>query len=269
MIVSWNVDGYTKDIHEWLKLLITVSHPDVIFLSETKKSITELTSMLNELTDYHIIINAHIPCNWHGVVMLINKKHQYEQIVVKMGIPTRKDTKCDEAATGRVIVVKINDTSGDRQGLYIVGSYTPNSGRSELNKLDYRVKVWDPAFQQLLEQYRRLGPTVWMGDINVALDPIDVSNPKSMARYAGFTPQERANFKHLLDSGEWIDIWRQQNPADKLYTWRGYNNKKDYGMRLDNIVISKSLLNRVKNAFVVGNSPQTSDHVPIGLYVTL
>lgn len=262
MVLSWNVDCYTYDIHLWLSSLIQGSHPDVIFLSETKKKEKDLAPLLEAFTDYNVIINTHDPARWHGVAMLIRKDHSYRQIPVRMNIPTRSDSKDTEASTGRIIIICLN------KELYIVGSYTPNSGRGDKIKLDYRTKTWDPTFFNILDQLRSFGPTMWIGDINVALDDIDVSNPKIMCKYAGFTPEERANFRSLLETGNWIDLWRYQHPTDRMYTWCGAPPRPNYGLRLDNIVVSKSLLPSMMNTFTIKDGvPLSSDHIVIGAYV--
>jgi exodeoxyribonuclease-3 len=264
-LVSWNVDNYNDDIHKWLSLLISLNKPDIIFLSEIKKDPNVILSFFSVFTEYNYIINSNIPSKWHGVAMLIRKDHSYEQIQINMGIHSRKDTQDKEAATGRVIAVRIGTNSNK---INIIGSYTPNSGRTDQEKLNYRVNIWDPAFARILENLRSQGPTLWMGDINVALNDIDVSNPKTMKKYSGFTPEERANLNILLCTGCWIDIWRHQNPNRIEYSWLGYPHRADHGMRLNNIIVSDSLLPQMLNAFILSPSPESSDHAPIGVYVS-
>lgn len=261
VIISWNINGYRDDIHQWLSSLILNSRPDVIFLSETKKPFNFLVEKFSQFTDYNYIINTHDPAKWHGVAMLIRKDHSYKQYPVNMNITVRKDSNQPEAATGRIILIQFNQT------MYIIGTYTPNSGKSDPVKFDYRTKMWDPTFNLVLEILQKAGPTIWIGDINVALDNIDVSNVKTMSKYAGFTPQERNNLKLILQSGDWIDIWRYQHPNDRVYTWCGSPHKENYGMRLDNIIISKTLLSNALDSFVIHNSPICADHKPIGIYL--
>ena len=108
IILSWNVDGYNNDVHNWLLQLVKISRPDVIFLSETKRKAQDLTSLFSVFTEYNIIINAHIPTNFHGVAMFIRKDHSYEELPITMNIPVRKDSKSKEAAIGRIIVIRLN-----------------------------------------------------------------------------------------------------------------------------------------------------------------
>ena len=260
-IISWNINGYNDDIHLWLKQLITTTRPDIVFLSETKKKYDDLTSKFSEFTEYNTIINCHEPSRWHGVAMLIRKDHAYTHIGITMNIAVRSDNKSivAEAATGRIITIMLNNQ------IYIIGSYTPNSGTN----LDYRAKIWDPAFVNLLEILRSTAPTMWIGDINVALDNIDVSNPKTMCNYAGFTAPERKNFRDLLTTDNWIDIWRYQNPDGIAYTWCGYPRRLNHGLRLDNVIISKSLLPNTLNAFIMEECAQSTDHLPVGVYIAM
>lgn len=261
VMLSWNINGYSDDIHSWLLSLTRTSRPDIIFLSETKRKEDLLRSKFSEFTDYNVIINVHTPSTFHGVAMLIRKDHTYQEIRVNFGIPVRSDNKCNDACSGRVISIMFNNK------MYILGTYVPNSGRSDENKLSYRINIWDPAVKQYLELLRSNGPTIWMGDINVALDDIDVSNSKAMSRYAGFTPMERANLRSLLQSGDWVDIWRQHHPTDRSYTWVGSPHQSNFGMRLDNIIITKSLAGKIINSFIMDDCPQSSDHLPIGIYI--
>jgi exodeoxyribonuclease-3 len=259
-ILSWNVNGYTVGIHEWLLGLIQRSHIDIIFLSETKKREEELNLKFAAFTNYNVIINAHEPARYHGVAMLIRKEHQYVRIPIQMGIAPRSDTKVPEAATGRIIAVQM-------RGLNIIGSYTPNSsGALDETKLTYRVRTWDPAFAQILEQLRANAPTVWMGDINVAPTDLDISNPGTMRSWAGCSPQERANFATLIGTGNWVDVWRYQHPQQRGYSWVGSTRRPNYGMRLDNIIVSAPLLERVTQTIMISECP-ISDHIPVGAQI--
>lgn len=261
-VISWNVDGYTHDIHLWLQTFVLNSKPDVIFLSETKKPASYLEPLFAQFTDYHVIINVHHPSQWHGVAMFVRKDHVHVRVPIQMNIAPRADSKAPEADVGRVIAIQL-----DHQ-VYIIGSYTPNSGMGG-KYLKYRTEVWDPGFMRVLDNLRANGPTMWVGDINVAPDVIDTSNPKVMATWSGCSPEERRNFSTLISTGEWIDIWRHQNPTGRLYTWCGSPPRPNYGMRLDNIVISKTFMDKVMNTFAISGCPVSADHIPIGVYINL
>lgn len=261
LIVSWNVNGYSADVHEWLKSYVNIYKPDIVFLSETKKKSENLPFL--DFPNYNFIINVHVPAMWHGVAMLIRKEHKYEQIPVNLGIPVRSDNKSNDAGIGRLIVIRLNDK------LNIIGSYTPNSGNSDVIKHTYRVRTWDPAFFNVIKGLKELGPTLWIGDINVAFEDIDVSDPRAMKGYAGFTEQERSNIKSLVKDEEWIDVWRKQHPHDKIFTWVGKRRSPySYGMRLDNIIASKDLYPMVTNSFMIPQCAPSADHIPICVCVS-
>lgn len=257
---SWNVDGYTQEIHHWLQDYLETNGPDVVFLSETKRSEPVLRHYFDQLKKYRYLINAHIPAQHHGVAMLIKDSHQYLPIPIQMNISVRKDTKSTEAATGRLLSIQLNEE------VNVIGSYTPNSG-SDLRNLGYRTKIWDPAFFQILEILRANKPTLWMGDINVALSELDVSNPVGMSSRAGFTRPERTNFASLLATGHWVDPWRLTHPDTREYTWVGRVRRLGYGMRIDNIIVSETLLPRVEETYILSDAPTDTDHLPLVAHV--
>lgn len=262
-IITWNVDGYSDIIHNWLKQLINNNKPDIIFLNETKTDADKLNLLFSEFTDYNFIINVHIPFRYHGVAFLIRKDHTYTPFDVDMNIPSRQDTTNGDPSNGRLIAFEFNND------FIVVGTYVPNSGTRGTDnhiipKFDYRVKIWDPALQLLLNTFQTMKPTIWLGDINVASSELDVSNAKTMNKMAGFTPEERVSFNSFIKEGNWIDIWRHQHPGISEYTWVSYNPRPNYGMRLDNIIVSSHLLNRIHNTFTLPNCGTSTDHLPIG-----
>lgn len=256
-LISWNVNSYQLITHQWLSSYISKHHPDIIFLSETKNNYNALEVYIKEFTDYNYIINCHQPAKWHGVALLIKKTIDYTLLTIDLGIRARKDCNATDPSVGRIIAINVNNVN-------IICTYTPNSGGvRDQDKLDYRTKVWDQAFIKLLTS---MEPTIWMGDINVAPQVIDVSHPNTMVQYAGFTLRERSNFRQLLDTGKYVDIWREQHPTEIGYTWLG---KSGSGMRLDNIVLSKTLVDNVVDTFIVTDDKVCSDHLPIGMIIKL
>lgn len=261
-IISWNVNGYRDLIHDYLKQFILSNEPDIIFLSETKKSKEFLLEKFSEFTDYQIVINSHIPWRYHGVAMLIKKDHAFQSYPLEMNIPLRRDSQGSDASIGRVILTLLN------QKMFILGVYTPNSGGiQDAAKYSYRVETWDPCFKKILNMISEKGPTVYLGDLNVALDDIDVSNKKVMCKWPGFTPRERENFREVLACGKWCDIFRKQHPKKKCYTWRGNCPTGEYGLRLDNILVTNDLEDKVVDSYVVTSATMASDHVPVGIII--
>lgn len=293
-ILSWNINKYDKWIHHWLAEVLRTNRPDVIFLSEIKVTESELIRYFSDtnypvFAQYKYIISAHQPAGHHGVAFLIRKDHHVQQYNVNLNIPPRSDNKSGDAATGRLLSILLNNE------IIIVGTYSPNSGagRIPLKNLAYRISTWDPALYYLLNEFKKMKPTIWLGDINVAPTHLDVSY-QFQTRQAGFTIEERNSFLNFITSPNttnianttnttnisttgsvanklsWIDIWRKQHLQDRVYTWIGSKNKhnESFGMRLDNIIISIDLLNRALNSFIM--PPQysiSSDHVPIGVYI--
>lgn len=279
LIVSWNCDGLETDALKWLFAWIQQSKPAVICLNETHLSDQMTLAALEPLANtYHILSNAHDPPRYHGVAMLIRKSADlaFDPIPIDLSqvCAVRSDNKSTDPTKGRFMAVHLKELD-----VRIVATYVPNSGTSRTNplrNLDYRINQWDPALAAFLETQRKLGPTLWIGDINVAPADIDVTSPKLMARWAGFTSEERKSLDTLyLQSGEWVDVWRTEYPKWKQYSW--HNSSTKHGMRLDNALASKDLSNRCLNPFIGASSATVlsastaslvpSDHLPIGLTI--
>lgn len=253
-IVAWNVDGYDDKIHA--KLMTT--NYDIVFLSETKRNKDYLESKLKEFTNYNYIVNVHKPANFHGVAMLIKKGIDYEHVGVKLDIVVRSDNKSGDPGSGRIIVIKTNN-------LHIVGTYVPNSGGvKDEKKLNYRTSIWDPALYNVLNGFDKV---IWLGDINVAMSDLDVSHPERMCYFAGYTKQECDNINKLLLNKDWVDVWRDRNPDKKQYTWVGYPNKKNYGLRLDNIIV-KNIASQITDVYI-DDTFNLSDHLLVGCKIDL
>lgn len=257
VICAWNVNGYSAKIHEWMKEFLR--YFDVLFLSETKRSKEYLEDCFKDFVGYKYIINSHNPYRYHGVVMLIRDGINFTQMDVNLGIECRKDSKSGDPTVGRIITIKMDK-------FIVVGTYIPNSGlTNEPVKYDYRVNKWDPAFYGYLTGLKKISPVVWIGDINVGLTEDDVSNPKYMNNWAGFRKEERLNFYNFLKGG-WIDVWRSQHKQEKSYTWKGNKHHIDnYGMRIDNIIVSDSILSLPGIGFdsKLYSSVTLSDHIPV------
>jgi exodeoxyribonuclease III len=244
--LSWNVNLYNDKTHEELKQYI--DKYDVIFLSETKSK--DLSHYFNQFINYNYIQNPNDPARYHGVCMLIKKTINYSILDINLGIESRNDTKTGNPVTGHIIGVNLNDE------MFVIGTYVPNSGVKGIGpNYYYRVDKWDIALYNYLNYVKQFKFTLWMGDINVAFNDIDVSNPSIMKDWAGFREEERNNLNRYFESG-WIDLWRLQNPNVVVYSWLGKNT----GLRLDNMIVS-----RMPQTFdtLISTNPSSSDHVPI------
>jgi exodeoxyribonuclease-3 len=150
---------------------------------------------------------------------------------------------------------------------YLVNVYQPNSQRG-LTRLDYRTKEWDPAFLAFLKKLEKKKPVIFCGDLNVAHQDIDLKNPKTNRRNAGFTDEERANFSKVLESG-FVDTFREFEKGPDHYTWWSQMmncRARNIGWRVDYFVASEKLKPALKRAWI---SPEVmgSDHCPVGLEV--
>ena len=161
---------------------------------------------------------------------------------------------------GRVITLEFED-------FFFVTVYTPNS-QSELKRLDYRMK-WEDDFREYLQELDKEKPVIMTGDLNVAHEEIDLKNPKTNKKNAGFTQEERDKFTELLNAG-FVDSFRYLNPElTGAYTWWSYRFKareKDAGWRIDYFVVSERWKERIKDA-IIYKTVMGSDHCPIGLEV--
>ena len=163
---------------------------------------------------------------------------------------------------GRVITAEFKD-------FYLITVYTPNSQRG-LTRLEYRTREWDPAFLAHVLSLERRKPVVFCGDINVAHQEIDLTNPKTNRRNAGFTDEERKNFSELLDRG-FLDTFRVFTPDPGHHTWWSQMmncRARNIGWRVDYFVASQKLKPALKRAWI---SPEVmgSDHCPVGLQLAL
>lgn len=264
-IISWNVDGFKTGVVEWLLEYIEKHQPDVFCLNETKCSTVRLKELLGSvLNGYNLIHNPHTPHQYHGVAVLINKYIVYQEVKIALACRPRSDNRSKDPCSGRLIAIKLI-----QYDIVVVATYNPNAGQL-LSKLDYRINQWDPALFSMLQTLGSENSVIWLGDINVALDDIDVSHSKNMAKKAGFSPKERESFQNFLDESGYVDIWRYQNPSEEVYTWRGYHNPSPYyGMRLDNVLVTPDLLSKYYSivGLILTDCQCNTDHLPVGLKI--
>jgi len=182
-------------------------------------------------------------------------------------------TRIQGAKTVKGIGVEAHDAEGRVTALefpdfWLINVYQPNSQRG-LTRLAYRTREWDPAFLKYLRKLGRSGkPVVFCGDLNVAHKEIDLANPKTNRRNAGFTDEERENFTRVLDSG-FIDTFRKFEPGPAHYTWWSQMancRARNIGWRVDYFVASEQLDGALKRAWI---TPEItgSDHCPVWLEI--
>lgn len=166
----------------------------------------------------------------------------------------------DHDQEGRIITLEFDQ-------FYLVNVYTPNSQRG-LMRLDYRMQ-WENDFRNYLLQLDKIKPVIMCGDLNVAHEEIDIKNPKSNRKNAGFTDEERSNMTALLTSG-FTDTFRFLYPdKENAYTWWSYMmnaRARNIGWRIDYFVVSSRLRESIKDS-VIYPDIMGSDHCPVGLEI--
>jgi len=228
-------------------------NPDILCLNETK-----IKSVVQQFPGYHAYFYASEKAGYSGVGLLTKIK----PISHQNGIGNREhDTE------GRCITAEF-------ENFYVVATYIPNAGAKAKGgggmpkDLDYRME-WDTAFQGYLHELDKKKPVIWCGDLNVAHKELDLANPKSNTKTAGFTPQERESFGKFLNTG-FVDVHRHLYPKEEkcftFWTYRGGAREKNVGWRLDYFVVSKRLLPRVTQSYL-RRYVNGSDHCPIGIHL--
>jgi len=251
-IASWNIAGFKAIMKKGLLEYITAEDPDIICLQETK--IEEELALKHKLPEaYHAYFYASKTKKGYSGTGLLSK---IKPISVTKGIGLAEHD--DE---GRCI-------TAEYEKFYLVTTYVPNSG-AVLANLGYRVERWDVDFLKYLKKLEETKPVIWCGDLNVAHLEIDLKNPKTNTKTAGFTKEERESFTKLLGSG-FVDTFRHFNPTlEGAYTFWSYKagaRAKDVGWRLDYFIVSQSFLPSVASTHI-RKHVAGSDHCPIILLV--
>ena len=219
---------------------------DFFCIQETKMQPGQLEL---ELKGYHQYWNSAEKKGYSGTAIFTKKK----PLQVSYGIGKEEHDR-----EGRVITLEY-------ETFYLVNCYTPNSKR-ELERLDYRM-IWEDEVRNYLKQLDQKKPVIYCGDFNVAHQEIDLKNPKTNTRSAGFTIEERDKMTELLKAG-FIDTFRYFYPEkENAYTWWSYMfhaREKNVGWRIDYFIVSERLKEKLKNSEIHENI-MGSDHCPIEL----
>ena len=244
--VSWNVNGIRACVQKGFLDFFKEADADIFCIQETKMQEGQLTL---ELDGYHQYWNSAVKKGYSGTAIFTKK----EPVSVSYGIGI-----VEHDQEGRVITLEFED-------FYFITVYTPNS-QSELKRLDYRMK-WESDFLSYLKKLEERKPVVFCGDLNVAHTEIDLKNPKTNRKNAGFTDEERQKFTELLEAG-FIDTFRYFYPDQEgIYSWWSYRFKareKNAGWRIDYFCVSEGLKDRLKGAKIL-TDVYGSDHCPVVL----
>ncbi|MBR6247873.1 MAG: exodeoxyribonuclease III [Muribaculaceae bacterium] len=247
--ISWNVNGLRAVVGKGFSDIFTNLDADFFCLQETKMQAGQLDI---EFDGYRSYWNYADKKGYSGTAIFT----RHEPLSVAYGIG--KDEHDHE---GRVITLEMAD-------FYLVTCYTPNS-QDGLRRLDYRM-TWEEDFARYLHELDAKKPVIVCGDLNVAHQEIDLKNPKTNRRNAGFTDEEREKMTQLLGSG-FVDTWRYLNPdVTDVYSWWSYRfraREKNAGWRIDYFLISERLLPRLAGA-AIHTEIFGSDHCPVELTIT-
>ena len=245
-LVSWNVNGLRSCLGKGFLDYVAAENPDVICLQETK---LQPEQAIFDLDGYHRFFNSADKKGYSGTAVLT--KEAPLSVTYDFG----EDIHRHE---GRIITAEYPD-------FYLVCCYTPNS-QDELKRLDYRMQ-WEDDLRAYLQELDAVKLVVYCGDLNVAHQEIDLKNPKSNRRSAGFTDEERGKMTELLAAG-FVDSFRHLHPdAAGIYSWWSYRfnaRANNAGWRIDYFIVSERLKDRIAGASI-RTDVFGSDHCPVVL----
>ncbi len=248
--ISWNVNGIRACVGKGFLDFFKEIDADVFCIQESKMQEGQLEL---DLPGYYQYWNYAQRKGYSGTAIFTKQ----EPLSVQYGIGTEEHDK-----EGRVITLEYPD-------FYMITVYTPNS-QNELKRLDYRME-WEDAFLAYLKNLEKTKPVVVCGDMNVAHKEIDLKNPKTNRKNAGFTDEERGKMSALLDSGM-IDTFRYFYPEQKdIYSWWSYRfhaREKNSGWRIDYFLVSEILKDRLQDA-KIHTDIMGSDHCPVELDINI
>lgn len=246
--VSWNVNGLRACVGKNFMEEFEKLDADIFCLQETKLQEGQIDL---ELPGYHQYWNYAKKKGYSGTAIFTRK----EPIGVSYGLGIEEHDQ-----EGRVITLEFED-------FYFITVYTPNS-QNELARLDYRM-IWEDAFLAYIKKLDETKPVIFCGDLNVAHKEIDLKNPKTNRKNAGFTDEERGKMTELLASG-FVDTYRYFYPnVEQVYSWWSYRFKareKNAGWRIDYFCISKALESRLAGA-KIHTEVMGSDHCPVEVLI--
>jgi exodeoxyribonuclease-3 len=259
-IIAWNVNGLKSLLKtDNLTKLLDEHKPDIFCMGETKLS-CPYTSIENEMAEkfpkykFRYWNPSKTRCGYSGTAIFCKK----EPKSIKYGLKYKEKELDDE---GRVITIELDN-------FYLIHVYTPNSGQA-LNRLEWRTNIWDRAFEDQICYLEKTKPVIICGDLNVAHEQIDLKNPTTNTKTAGFTKEERESFNKILTKCKLTDTFRKLYPEKIMYSFWSYmrnSREKNIGWRLDYFLISKKLENKLKDSCIL-TEVLGSDHAPIKLKI--
>lgn len=249
-LISWNVNGLRAVLKKGFEDFFKQIDADIFCIQETKMQEGQIENF--ELEGYHQYWNSAIKKGYSGTAIFTKIK----PIQATYGIGIEEHDQ-----EGRVITLEY-------EKFYMVNVYTPNSKR-ELERLSYRI-IWEDEMRKYLLKLNKIKPVILCGDLNVAHKEIDLKNPKTNRRNAGFTDEERGKMTQLLEC-HFIDSFRSVYPDRIAYSWWSYMGKarqKDVGWRIDYFIVSEEIKDKIKDAHIY-KEIMGSDHCPVGLEIQM
>ena len=250
LFVSWNVNGLRACLNKGFADFFLSVNADIFAIQETKLQKHQLDLKFDGYFSYY---NDAIKKGYSGTAIYTKK----EPLNVTYGLGIDEHDQ-----EGRVITLEY-------ENFYFITVYTPNSKRG-LERLDYR-QVWEDAFREYVCRLKQNKAVVICGDLNVAHQEIDLKNPKTNRKNAGFSDEERAKMTQLLNHG-FIDTFRYLYPdLQGAYSWWSYRfnaRKNNAGWRIDYFIVSDCLKEKIKDAYIFKDI-MGSDHYPVGLDIEL
>ena len=249
-LISWNVNGIRACLNKGFSDFFKEVNADIFCLQETKCQPEQINLEFEGYTSYW---NSAERKGYSGTAIFTKK----QPVNVTYGIGIEEHDK-----EGRVITLEFEE-------FYMVDIYTPNSKR-ELERLDYR-QIWEDEIRKYLLKLNETKPVIMCGDLNVAHEEIDLKNPKTNRKNAGFTDEERGQMTNLLNAG-FVDSFRYLYP-DKagVYSWWSYMfhaRENNAGWRIDYFITSASIKEKIQDS-KVHTEVFGSDHCPVELDIEL
>ncbi len=245
-LISWNVNGLRAVLKKNFLEYFDEEKPDILCVQETKSSPDQVEQLWP--SKYTTYWNSAQKKGYSGTAIFTKTR----PINVQTGIG-----HAEHDGEGRVLTAEYGD-------FFLVNVYVPNSQR-ELTRLPYR-QQWDRDFLAYLKKLEKKKPVIFCGDLNVAHTEIDLANPKANVKNHGFTPEERAGFSAMVNTG-FVDTFREFEKAGGHYTWwspMAGARSRNVGWRLDYFLVSSTLKPQLRRAFI---RPEVmgSDHCPVGI----
>lgn len=249
-LISWNVNGLRACIGKGFIDFVTAEDADIFCIQESKLQAGQVDL---ELPGYHQYWNYAEKKGYSGTAVFSKE----EPLSVSYGMGIEQHDK-----EGRVITLEFGS-------YYLVTVYTPNA-KEELKRLSYRME-WEDDFLAYLKKLEQSKPVIFCGDLNVAHKEIDLKNPKTNHKNAGFTDEERSKFTALIEAG-FLDTFRYFYPdLEGAYSWWSYRfhaREKNAGWRIDYFMVSDCLKDTLTDAFIYTDI-LGSDHCPVGLQINI